>query len=152
MAAAAASAVALGSPSVATKTVKFSGTYAGRAVVLASGDTADIQATATGTGTPVGKSKWSGKGLGRNAQPCPTFVGNAVLTAADGSTLKFSVRPGAKACPRAEDDKLNDVTGTAVFKGGTGKYAKARGSFRFTGVYDRGRGTFTVKFVGKLTY
>ena len=33
----------------------------------------------------------------------------------------------------------------------TGKLKKATGTLKFTGVYDRGAGTFTVKFKGNLT-
>ncbi len=148
-----AAAAAPGGTAVNSKTVRFTGSYSGRAVVRVSGSTADILASATGKGSPVGTSKFSGKGIGRNAEPCPTFVGNGVLTAADKSSLNFVILPGAKSCPgAAPNESLNQVTGQATFKGGTGKYKKARGSFKFTGIYDRGKGTFTVKFAGKLTF
>ena len=34
---------------------------------------------------------------------------------------------------------------------GTGKLANVRGKLKITGVYDRGKGTFSVKFAGTLT-
>ena len=34
---------------------------------------------------------------------------------------------------------------------GFGKLANARGKLKITGVYDRGKGTFSVKFAGTLT-
>ena len=43
------------------------------------------------------------------------------------------------------------LSGKAAIVKGTGVLAKIRGTLKFTGVYDRGAGTFTVKFKGKLT-
>lgn len=141
-----------GTAARSAKTVPFSATFAGAAVVRAGGSSADLQATGTGTGTPIGKSKLAGKGLGKDAKPCPLFNGGGVITAADGSTIKFQINSLAKACPSAADEKKNAVSGSATFKGGTKKYAKAAGTFTFAGIYDRGTGKYSVKFTGKLTY
>lgn len=141
-----------GTAARSAKTVPFTASFAGAAVVRAGSSTADLQATGTGTGTPIGKAKLMGKGLGKDSKPCPLFNGAGVITASDGSTIKFSINTLAKACPQATDEKKNAVSGTATFKGGTKKYAKAAGTFKFAGIYDRGTGKFTVKFTGKLTY
>jgi hypothetical protein len=146
---AAASAFAAPAP---PKKVAFSASYAGRAVVRVSGDTAAITATGTGKGAVVGASKLTGTGTGLNAEPCPTFAGPGFITAADGSKLSFSVLQGAKSCPGATDPNQNVVSGSLVVKGGTGKFAKAAGSLTISGIYDKGKGTFTVKLAGPLTY
>lgn len=133
------------------KTVAFSAGYTGKASVKVSGSTADISADATGSGTLVGKSKLSGKGVGNSVEPCPLFGGPGTITAADGSKLNFVITAGGGSACTDEAAQAFSLVGRATFKGGTGKYAKAKGSFKFTGTYDRGTGIFAIKFKGTLT-
>jgi hypothetical protein len=141
-----------GAPAAKARTVVFSATYTGRAVVLVSGEMADLKATGKGTGTVVKKSTIVGTGKGYDSSPCEAFFGTSTIKAADGSTLRLALSPqGGKACPGAEESK-NALSGAVVVKGGTKTFARARGTLKMTGNYDRGRGTFTITLKGKLTY
>jgi hypothetical protein len=142
---------ALGAGTAGNKTVAFTASYSGKAVVRITGSNADIaSATATGTGTLVGKSTLSGKGAGVGADPCGTFGGPGSITGTGGK-LNFVIAPtGGSACGD-ESGQTFSLVGRATVKGGTGKYAKAKGSFKFTGTFDKGSGAFAVKFVGSLT-
>ena len=133
----------------ATKPVAFTATFNGKAVVRVAGDKADItSAQATGTGTPIGKATLTGKGSGTEADPCPLWGGPGTISASAGK-LNFSISGGG-ACT---DESAQDfsITGLAKFTGGTGKYAKAKGSFKITGTYNRGTGLFSVKLKGTFT-
>jgi hypothetical protein len=130
--------------------VAFRANFAGKAVVQVSGSHADItSARASGRGTPIGKATLFGKGTANNSEPCPLFGGPGTITTRNGK-LKFVVAPtGASACTDEQGQDFS-LSGRAKFKGGTGKYARARGSFRFTGSYTRSTGAFSVRFLGTL--
>lgn len=129
----------------------FSASYTGKATVKISGSRADISADSTGSGTVVGKSTLSGKGVGNEAEPCPLFGGLGTITAADGAKVNFTITTAGGSACTDEEGKLFSLLGLATIKGGTGKYAKAKGTFKFTGSYDRGTGLFSVKLRGTLT-
>jgi hypothetical protein len=97
----------------------------------------------------VGTSKISGKGVGdTSVQPCATWSGKGAIVGTGGKiNLVVSM---ANACPNSDQSQAA-VSGTATVKGGAGKYAKAKGSLKFTGNYNRTKGTFTVKFTGAIT-
>jgi hypothetical protein len=133
------------------KPVKFTGSYSGKAVVRVAGSKADINADATGTSVPLGKSKLSGKGVGSATDPCPLFGGTATITTAKGMKLNFLVAPAAGNACTDEEGQQFSISGRATIKGGTAKYLKAKGTFKFTGSFDRGTGLFSVKFTGLLT-
>ena len=143
---------AFAGPNVAPKTYKFSATYAGKSVVTIVDNNATIQST-TGVGTasaPVGKSKLSGTGKGVGSDPCGTFGGLGAITAVGGK-ITFSIAPtGGSACGDESGQNFT-VSGRATIKSGTGKFAKAKGSFKFSGTFARATGAFTVKFLGTLT-
>ncbi len=142
---------ALAGSAATPKKVALKASYSGKAVVRIAGSQADISADATGTGVPVGKSKLSGKGTGTNVEPCPLFGGPGTITAANGSKLNFVVGSAAGSACTDEEGQTFSLLGRATVKGGTGKYAKAKGTFKFTGTYDRKSGLFSVKLVGSLT-
>jgi hypothetical protein len=132
------------------KAVPFTANFSGKAVVRISGELADITATATGKGVPIGKAALVGKGTGAKSDPCPLFGGTSTITAPKGK-LKFTIPPATgKACTDEAGEDFA-LAGKATFVGGTGAYAKARGTFRFAGSFNRGSGSFSVKFVGSLT-
>jgi hypothetical protein len=135
----------------AKKPVPFRANFSGKAVVRVSGEHADIvSARAAGSGVPIGKATLAGKGAANNADPCPLFGGPATITAKAGK-LKFTVGPTAgKACTN-EEGQLFTLSGRASIKGGTGKYARAKGSFRFAGTFNRKSGAFSVRFLGTMT-
>ncbi len=142
---------AVGATAGNTKVVPFTAKYAGTAVVKVTDNVADISASGAGTGTLIGPSKISGKGTGdTSVQPCVPFTGTGTMAAASGTKLAFKVVPGSTGCGD-EAGQVFSVSGRATVLKGTGKLAKARGSLKLTGVYDRSAGTFSVKFTGKLT-
>lgn len=148
-----ASGIAAAGTTGGTATVPFTASYSGKATVKITDDVADISANGSGTATaPLGKSTVSGTGKGdASKQPCVPWTGSGTMTAANGSaTLRFQVVPGSQGCGD-EAGKIFSIVGRANVTGGTGSLANASGSLKLTGVYDRGAGTFSVKFTGQLT-
>jgi hypothetical protein len=137
----------------------FRGTYAGKAVVRVTGQTADITAAATGPARILGKSRIAGtlgrsrllgKGTGSSSDPCPLFGGIGSITAAKGSKLNFTIPPAGGSGCTDEEGQLFSLSGRATVTGGTGKYVRTKGVLRFSGGFNRGTGAFTVAFTGTL--
>jgi hypothetical protein len=147
-------AVLLAGSAVATaasaKTVPFKGSYAGRAIVRASGDTAALSATGVGTGTVIGKGTLTGTGIGANQEPCPVFSGKGTMTGKTGR-INFTVMQGATSCPGASDSDPNVLKGTVKVVGGTGVFKTAKGTLTLGGTYSRATGKYAATFSGKLT-
>jgi len=138
-------------PAGTSKLVPFTASYSGTAVVEVTDNVADITASGTGTGTLLVKSKISGHGTGDSSQqPCVPFTGPGSMVAANGTKLFFTVIAGARGCGD-EQGQVFSLVGKAKVTKTTGKLLKARGTLKFTGIYDRGEGTFTIKFKGTLT-
>lgn len=136
----------------APKTTKFPivGKYAGTATTKVDGNTVSIAANGTGTATKLGSGKLTANGLGDSSQqPCVPFAGTGTLTGT-GTVLTYKVPTGASGCG---DEGGHTFSIKGVFKvvKATGKLAKAKGSLRFSGVYDRDGGTWNVKVTGTLT-
>ena len=131
--------------------VPFKASYAGTAVVKVADNVADITATGAGKGTPIGVSKLTGKGKGDSSvQPCVPFTGTGALIGAGKTKLTFKVIPGSSGCGD-ESGQVFSISARATVIKGYGKLANVRGKLKITGVYDRGKGTFTAKFAGTLT-
>ena len=140
---------AAGASALTTTTISFTGKYAGEASTKVDGNVADISANGTGTGTLIGAGKLTGTGTGDSSQqPCVPFGGTGKLTGPTGS-ITFTVPNASKGCGD-EGGHVFSLKGTATVLKATGKLAKAKGTLRFTGVYDRDGGTFSVKFTGLL--
>jgi hypothetical protein len=142
----------LSSSGVLPKNYRFAATYKGTAVVKIEDNVATISSVSgLGTATvPVGKSKLSGMGKGLGGDPCGTFGGPGAITTATGKLNFVIALTGATACPDQSGENFS-VTGRATFKGGTRKYLKAKGTFKFSGTFTKSTGAFTVKFLGTLT-
>jgi hypothetical protein len=139
---------ALGS---SAKVVVFAASYSGTANVTVNDSIATISATGTGKGTKLGSGKITGNGTGDSSvQPCVPFTGPGAMIGTGKNKLTFKVVTGSTACGD-EAGQVFSVSGKALVVKGTGTLAKAKGTLKFTGVYDRGAGTFTVKFKGNLT-
>lgn len=139
-----------GTSAQAKKIVTFKAAYSGTAVVKVTDQVADISATGNGTGTLIGKSKVTGKGKGdASQQPCVPFTGTGLMSNTKGSTIKFSVIPSSSGCGD-EEGNVFSIAGKAKVTGGTKLYKKASGTVKLTGIYDRGAGTFSIKFSGKI--
>ena len=142
--------VASAGTSASTKKVPFTAKYAGKAVVKVNDNVADISASGAGSATKLGAGKILGKGKGNTAvRPCIPFTGLGTMTGAGGK-LTFKVVTGSTGCGD-EEGQVFSLSGRATVVKGTGKLARAKGSLKMTGVYDRGKGTFSVKFTGMLT-
>jgi len=149
--AAAASVLAPPATSATPKSISFTASYAGTAVVQVTDQVADISASGKGTGTLIGKSSISGKGTAdASVQPCAPFTGPGTMTGPTGTKLVFTVANGSQGCGD-EQGQVFSLSGKANVTNGTGKLKKTHGTLRFTGFYDRGQGIFTVKFKGTLT-
>jgi hypothetical protein len=143
--------VASAGTSATTKAVPFTAKYSGKAVVNSADTIAIITASGVGKGSPIGPGKVSGKGKANTAvRPCVPFTGLGTMTGTGGTKLTFKVVSGTRGCGD-EEGEVFSLTGRATVVSATGKLAKAKGSLKLTGVYDRGHGTFTVKFTGTLT-
>ena len=139
-----------GNAVIPKKTVAFTGTYTGSATVQVNDQVADISANGKGTGTLIGSSSISGKGTGdASQQPCAPFTGPGTIVG-PGGKIAFTVVSGSQGCGD-EQGQVFSLSGKANVTSATGKLAKAKGTLKFTGVYDRGAGTFSVKFKGTLT-
>jgi len=146
------SASALGATSHSTKVIAFTGTYSGTATTKVTDNVADILASGSGTGTLLGASKLSGKGTGDTSAPDAgiPFQGPGSLVGTAGTKLLFNVLPTSKGIGD-EAGQLFAISGKAKITKGYGKLKNAKGTLKFTGTYDKGAGTFKVKFTGSLT-
>jgi len=141
--------VAAGTGSALPKPVPFTGTYAGTASTQVNGTTVAISATGSGKGSIIGAGKVTGTGTGDSSQqPCVPFGGTGTISGRSGS-IAFKVTSGANGCGD-EGGHVFSVKGYATVTKATGKVAKVKGTLKFTGVYNRDDGTFTVKFTGNL--
>jgi hypothetical protein len=142
---------ALASTTRDTATIAFTGKYAGTAVTKITDSVVAISATGTGKGTIIGAGKLTGAGTGDSSQqPCVPFGGTGKLTGVAATTILFKVvSTTSKGCGD-EEGQMFSLSGKAVVVKATGKLAKAKGTLKFTGLYNRGAGTFSVKFTGSL--
>ena len=150
--AAAALAAAAGASALPVKSVPFTANYSGQASTKVDDAThiATILANGTGKGTLIGAGKLVGNGTGDSSQqPCVPFGGLGKLTGVAGTTISFKVATTAQGCGD-EGGHVFSLKGYATVLKATGKLAKAKGTLKFTGVYDRDGGTFSVKFTGTL--
>ncbi|HWX08475.1 MAG TPA: hypothetical protein VNY33_00730 [Gaiellaceae bacterium] len=134
----------------ATKVVAFTGTYAGQASALVSGNVATISATGAGKGTLIGTGKIIGHGTGDSSQqPCIPFGGTGTISGA-GGTISYKVVPGSSGCGD-EGGHTFTVTAHLTVVKATGKLLKAKGTLKLAGVYNHDDGSFSVKVSGNLT-
>jgi hypothetical protein len=141
-------ALAAGAALAATP-ILFTGKYAGQASTKVEGDVVTISAAGTGKGTIIGAGKLTGLGTGDSSQqPCVPFGGTGKITGTAG-TIAFKLVTGANGCGD-EGGHVFSLKGTLAVVKATGKLAMAKGTLRFTGVYDRDDGSFNVKFTGTL--
>lgn len=133
-------------PSASSDT-SYSASFSGLAQVKASGSKLDIQADASGS-----NGKLTGAGIGNSAaEPCPVFTGDGQIEAANGDKLKFTVDQSSTGCPIEGDENKANINGFAKVTGGSGKYAKAGGTLKFTGEFNRKDGSLSMQWTGSLT-
>jgi hypothetical protein len=153
LAAVAASSVVAASALAGTsgKTLAFSAKYAGKANVSVVDQIASYTAIGKGKGKLIGVGKVTGKGAGdASKKPCSPFGGAGLMKGTKGS-ISFKAVTQATACGD-QDGQIFSLSGRVKVLKGTGTFKHARGGIlKFTGVYDRGHGTFSVKFFGSLS-
>jgi len=144
-----AAATASSALAAAPKKIAFTGKYAGQASTQVNGTAVAISANGTGTATLIGAGKITGQGTGDSSQqPCVPFGGTGTITGKSG-TITYKLLPNASSCGDEGGHNFTVKGYIAVVKA-TGKLAKAKGTLKFTGLYSRDDGTFSVKFFGLL--
>jgi hypothetical protein len=132
------------------KIVPFNAKYTGQASTKNDSNVVTIAATGTGVASTIGAGKITGTGTGDSSQqPCVPFGGLGSMTGKSG-TIQFKVLNSSSQGCGDEGGHTFAIKGTATVLKATGKLAKAKGVLKFTGVYDRDGGTFSVKFSGQL--
>lgn len=133
------------------KKIAFKGSYSGSAVVTVTDNVADIKTNGTGSGNIIGAGKVTGAGTGdASVQPCVPFTGTGSIVGTAGTKILFKVNTGSSGCGD-EAGEIFAVNARATVTSATGKLAKAKGTLKITGTYDKNAGTFAVKFTGTLT-
>lgn len=134
------------------KVIPFVASFKGLATVKVTDNVADIAANGAGTATLMKATKITGKGKGdTSVTPCVPFTGPGSMTNATGTKINFVVTPGSTGCGDQDESVPVSVTGHAKIVSGTKAYRKAKGTLKFSGVYNRQSGAFTIKFKGKVT-
>src|SRR5262249_37827111 len=124
VAAAAASVLAPAATSATPKSIAFTASYAGTAVIQVTDQVADISPNGKGTGTIIGAGTISGKGTGdASQQPCAPFTGPGTMTGPSGTKLVFTVAAGSQGCGD-EQGQVFSLSGKANVMTGTGKLKK----------------------------
>lgn len=133
------------------KKITFTATYAGQANVKVTDNVADISANGVGKGTLIGKSSVKGLGKGdASQQPCVPWGGKGTMANTKGTKIVFEMVKGS-GCGD-EQGQVFSIIGRAKILSGTKAFKKSKGSLlKVTGTYNRGAGTFSVKFSGKIT-
>jgi hypothetical protein len=134
------------------KIIPFVATFKGLATTKVTDNVVDIAASGAGKATLMKATKITGKGKGdASQQPCVPFTGPGSMTNTTGTKLNFVVLPGSTGCGDQDESVPVSVTGRAKITSGTKAYKGAKGALKFSGVYDRQGGAFSIKFTGKVT-
>jgi len=123
-------------PGVNSKTFTLNATYTGKiSMVWSDSDVQATNVTATGTGTTLGLTQLTGSGSSSPASQCSTISGTGSIS--DGTnTLKAYFDPAAQGCAKdGAAPTTVTINGNMVITGGTGKYAGATGTLKFTGTF-----------------
>jgi hypothetical protein len=141
-----------GTVSSQSRVIPFVATFKGLATTKVTDNVVDIAASGAGKATLMKATKITGKGKGdASQQPCVPFTGPGSMTNATGTKLNFVVLPGSTGCGEQDESVPVSVTGRAKIVSGTKAYKGAKGTLKFSGVYDRQGGGFSIKFTGKVT-
>jgi hypothetical protein len=146
----AAAAVSFAPTALAARVHTFKATYTGHGAGEVTATAASGHASASGSGNVIGRSTLSGMATGVVRSPtCVAFNGKATLKGSGGSIVLRA--RGAQACTSGAEANVA-FSGTATVTGGTRKFAGARGTLSFKGVYAKQAGSVTISFKGRVTY
>lgn len=117
-------------------TTAINATYTGKLALLWSD--AGVQATsvtADSTSGNAGLSSLDGKGSSSPQSKCDIILGAGTLSGG-GNTVKVEFDSSTKGCADDESGPTDiTLTGNAIIKGGTGKFANATGTLKVTGSF-----------------
>lgn len=123
-------------PAAKAGAVAIATTYKGKIAMLwsDSGVTA-TNISATSSGNNGGLDSLSGTGGSSPQSKCDLIQGSGTMSGGS-DTLKVEFDSSSKGCAEDESGPTTvTITGTAVIKGGTGKYAGASGTLKVTGSF-----------------
>jgi len=129
-------AAAKATTSNSAKSFTLNATYTGKIAMLwTDSSVSTTSVTATGTGTTLGLTQLTGSGTSSPASQCDGI--NGVGTISDGTnTLKGTFDPSAQGCAKESAAPTTvAISGNVLITGGTGKYAGATGTLKFTGSF-----------------
>jgi hypothetical protein len=134
------------------KSFTLNATYTGKIAMVWSDSDVQGTVTATGTGTTLGLTQLTGSG---SSAPSGQDAGiSGIGTISDGTnTLKATFDPGASAHAKEGAAPTNvAISGNVIITGGTGKYAGATGTLKFTGGFPVTATAAGTKDSGALTF
>lgn len=124
------------SSTASTSGVAFNATYKGKITLVWSESSVKVTSVnATGTGNNSGLTEMKGTASAAPTNQCDGFEGTGTISGG-GNSLTLAFDDSAKGC--AEDGAAPtsvNVTGNAVIKSGTGKFAGATGTLKVTGSF-----------------
>ena len=122
-----------------SKALTINATYTGKIATLwTDSSVTATTVTGTGTGTTLGLTQLTGTGSSSPSSQCDSINGTGTIS--DGTnTLKASFDPASQGCAKeSAAPTIVNITGNAIISGGTGKYAGATGTLKFTGSFKVG--------------
>ena len=133
------------------KSYTLNATYTGKISSLWSDSDVQSTVTATGTGTTLGLTQLTGSGSAAPSSQDATIAGSGTIS--DGTnTVKAIFDPSASAhAKEGAAPTTVAITGNIIVNGGTGKYAGATGTLKFTGSFPVASTTAGSKDSGALT-
>jgi hypothetical protein len=120
----------------AAGSVAINATYKGTMkMVWSDSDVKVSPVTATGSGTTAGLTSLTGTGSSAPSSQCDSVNGSGTL-GSGADTVQVSFDTTTQGCADSDAAPANvKLTGNAVVKGGTGKYAGATGTLKATGSF-----------------
>ena len=116
--------------------IAFSGSYKGKMSLLwGDGSVSASNISATGAGNVLGLTEMSGSAAAAPSNQCDFFQGSGSISGG-GSSLKLAFDTNAQGCAAGDSAPTTvTVSGDAIIKGGTGKYANATGTLKVKGSF-----------------
>ena len=139
------------STSSTSKSMTINATYTGKIAMNWSDSDVQGTVTATGTGTTLGLTQLTGSGSSAPSGQDASISGAGTIS--DGTnTLKATFDPNASAHAKEGAAPTNvTISGNVIITGGTGKYAGATGTLKFTGGFPVAATAAGTKDSGALT-
>ena len=120
-----------------SKTLSINATYTGNITMIwTDSDVTASSVTGTGTGTTLGLTQLVGSGSATPSAQCNDPISGVGYITDGTNELKANFDPSAQGCAKdGAAPTTVDISGNAIITGGTGKYAGASGTLKFTGSF-----------------